>query len=884
MLKVDPREARGFSGSAEIHVVATRPHRVVWLSARDLRITSASVQGAVHGPIPASWEALGETGMGKLTFSETMPPGDLTLRMAFEGSFGQGQRGLYRVTEAEIPYAYTQLEPTSARSVFPCFDEPSFKISFRTTLIVPTGQTAIGNTQEVERKLEGNDERVTFAATPPIPSYLVAFAVGPFDVVPAPDVPANALRRRTVPLRAITPRGRGKEVAYALSYTGDFLQALEHYFGIEYPYDKLDIIAVPGKPGAMENVGALTFGESVLLMDEATVSVRRRGRNTSVMAHELAHQWSGDLVTPRWWDDTWLNEAFATWISGKIVEAWDPKLHVGVTRLGFTQDAMDADADANARSIRQPIESANDIETAFDSLTYFKGAAVLQMFEHWVGADAWQQGVHAFLQAHAFGNATADDFLDAEDRATGKAVKTAFHTFLDQPGVPLVNARLGCPKPTTQRPSPRGPDPIDQEATLYIEQSRFLPLGSTGDSHRTWQVPVCVSTPGSGPGDRGEHCVLLGTASGTIDLDRTVRCPPWVMPNANAVGYYRSVLDPADLAKLRTGLPSFTAREKIEYAASLRVAYLLGQTPTKDIFDGEAPFARETETAVAAEPMAYVTEARRWLHGGPLQAKVEAYGARLYAPALAKLGWDAKKDEDGDRRALRGTVLGFLVTTGRDRAVIAEATKRGERYLDLRLTEAGLSPLHRAAPAAGPAVKAELARVDQNISTILLLAAAEQADTASWEAMKSLLLKSVDEVVRSQVLSAISVANNPVLAARARQLATDPALRETEVLTPLTTQLSRAETQDDAWAWEKAHYDEVRGVLSKQRGGMSLIGSTRVFCDEAHANDVLEFFTPRVEAIEGGKRTLASTVEEIRLCATRRKVHEPALRAMFRNL
>jgi alanyl aminopeptidase len=857
VLKIDPRQEHAFSGTAEIHLIATRPHRVIWLHARDLNIGSVDVLRDGHAAATATWERLGDTGMGKLTFSETTPPGELTLRIQFEGRFAQGQHGLYRVTEAGTPYAYTQFESTSARYAFPCFDEPSFKIPFTTTLVIPADQTGIANTREVSREVSGGDVRITFAPTPPMPSYLVAFAVGPFDVVPAPDVPPNGVRTRPVPLRAITPKGRAKEVAYALAHTGEILATLEKYFGIEYPYDKLDILAVPGKGGAMENPGAVTFGEPLVLMDEATASVRQRRGYASVMAHELAHQWTGDLVTMQWWDDTWLNEAFATWMAAKAADAWDPKLHLGLSLLRGVQGAMGADAGVSARAVRQPIGNPNDIENAFDTITYQKGAGVLGMFERWAGVDAWRKGLHDHLVAHRFANATADDFLDAENAATGKDVKTAFHTFLDQPGVPLLRASVACAK---------GADGAG--ATVTLDQSRFLPLGSTGDDRRTWQIPICVdvaSPGGAHPGaSRTESCTLLTQAQGSIEIGPPGKCPAWVLPNADAAGYYRFILPPEDLAKLRkNGLGVLTAREKVAYATSLRSAYSRASTPMQDIFDALAPLARDPEPIVAEEPMGYVSQARDWLHDAPLRAKVEAYGAGLYGPAMARLGWDAKKGEDDETRALRGSVVGFLATTARDRRVRAEAKKRGLAYL------------------AALGARADASGVDQNLANVLLAVVGEDADRATWASMEALLSQSVDETLRGRLLWGMSMAKDPDLSRKARDLVTDPMLRETEVLTPLVAQLSQVDTREETWAWLETHYDAILERLPKHRGGTSLVSAARAFCDEAHAERVLGFFAAKIDAVIGGNRVLASTVEDIKLCAARRKVHEPAERAMF---
>ena len=404
-----------------------------------------------------------------------------------------------------MPYAYTQFESIAARDAFPCFDEPGFKIPFDTTLVVPAGDEAVANTHEIERKTEGGSLRVHFAPTLPLPSYLVAFAVGPLEIVPAPDVPPNAVRKRPLPLRGVTTKGHGKEIAYALAHAGEILAVLEQIFGIEYPYDKLDILAVPDKGGAMENPGAVTFADELLLFDEKTAPVWQKRAYASVVAHEFAHQWVGDLVTAAWWDDIWLNEAFATWIGSKAADTWDPKVEAKLELLEGIQGAIGADALVSARAIRQPIESNNDIENAFDSITYEKGGGVLSMFERWVGADTFQRGLHEYLSQHRFGNATADDFLSAESTASGKDVKTAFHTFLDQPGVPFVEAEVQCG---------------DGGPRLHLKQSRYLPLGSTGDPNKTWQIPVCARYQ-TGK-DVKEACVLLADHEGDIGSRRQV--------------------------------------------------------------------------------------------------------------------------------------------------------------------------------------------------------------------------------------------------------------------------------------------------------------------------------------------------------------------------
>ncbi len=474
-LRIDPKQDR-FSGSVDIAISLDQPRSVVWLHGKGFNVSRAAAVLDGGAEVAGTWRQEGDDGLASLTFPRALPAGKAKLHVDYDAPFGLKLEGLYKVKQEGSAYAFTQFESTAARDAFPCFDEPGFKIPFDTTLVVPADAQAVSNTKEIERRTDGGSLRVHFAPTLPLPSYLLAFAVGPLEIVPAADVAPNAVRKRPLPLRAVTAKGHGKEVAYAIAHTGDFVTLLEQFFGIEYPYDKLDILALPDKHGAMENAGAITFGDQFLLFDEKTAPVSQKRVYANVMLHELAHQWVGDLVTAAWWDDIWLNEAFATWMQGELVDVWDPKMEARMSLLERTQSAIGNDVLVSARAIRQPIASTNDIKNAFDGITYEKGAAVIGMFERWVGPETFQRGVHDYLAAHRLGSATADDFLGAESAASGKDVKTPFHTFLDQPGVPFVEAEVKC----------------DGAPRLHLKQSRYLPLGSTGDANRSWQIPLCA--------------------------------------------------------------------------------------------------------------------------------------------------------------------------------------------------------------------------------------------------------------------------------------------------------------------------------------------------------------------------------------------------------
>jgi alanyl aminopeptidase len=864
-LRIVPDEDR-FSGVADIAVELSTARPVVWIHGRGLHATRVSVTPEGKPEQDARWEQKTESGVVAITPTAGGAPfaaGKAKLHIEYDAPFETSLKGLYRVKQSGRAYAFTQFEAIAARQAFPCFDEPSFKIPFSLTLTVPESAVAVANNPEASPPaVSGGFKTVTFKTTPPLPSYLVAFAVGPLDVVDAPDVPASAVRKRPLPLRGITAKGRGPEMKYALAHTGEILATLEKYFGVEYPYDKLDILAVPDKGGAMENPGAITFREYLLLMDEKTAPIGQRRAFAGVMAHELAHMWFGDLVTMSWWDDTWLNEAFATWMGNKAADLWDPRTHAELGLLGGVQGAMGVDSLVSARAIRQPVTTSHDIENSFDSITYQKGGGVLSMFERWLGAYAFQKGVRTYLDLHRFGNAGADDFLSALSQAAGKDVKAAFHTFLDQPGVPFVETALEC---SAAGDGKSGSNGKPNAPRIRLTQSRYLPVGSAGDAAKTWQVPICARYGvGEGGKEIKESCTLLTEREGTLPLD-TESCPTWVFPNANGAGYFRFAMAPADLAALRkTNLAGLSTREKIAYGNGLRAAFNRATTPAKEVIAAEAPLARDSHPEVAHEPMGFISMAHDWLYADPLRPKVEAYGRSLYDTTAKGLGWEPAKGEDEDRAVLRQSVMSFLATTARDASVRAEAKRRGHAYVGFKKDGA----IHRDA-------------VDANLAGLALAVAGEEADQAFFDALLAALAKTEDDALRGRLLTALGSAKSPELAARARELAIDPRLRVTEVGRTLAAQLDAPETREAAWRWMKDHYDALAERMSHHHGGVRLIAMARVFCDESHANDAETFFAKRVDGIEGGPRVLASTLEDVRLCAAKKKAQEPSLREMF---
>jgi alanyl aminopeptidase len=846
-LEIIPERER-FAGTADIRLEIERATETLWLHGRDLTVDAVRVQDQNGEPLRARWQVADESGVVALRLPRAVGPGVVSVRITYGAPFSATLRGLYRTEAAGEAYAFTQFEPIAARRAFPGFDEPRFRAPFDVTLTVRQEHQVIASTPAVQEEiLDGGLKRVRFATTPPLPTYLLAWAVGPLEIVEAPPIPASGPRARSLAFRGAAVRGRGAELAYALERTPPLLEALESYFGSEYPFAKLDVIAVPDfGAGAMENVGAITFRESLLLIDEDGAPEWQRRAFASVMAHELAHQWFGNLVTLAWWDDIWLNEAFATWMAARAVQAVHPEHQPGLRHLARVLGAMDADSLVSARQIRQPIQSNHDIRNAFDAITYSKGGGVLSMFERWIGHEGFRQGIRDYLDEHRFGVATSSDLLSALSRAAGRDVETPFRTFLDQPGVPYVEAALRCGK---------------GRASLDLRQARYLPVGSSGSRDAVWQVPVCAryaAARGS-----GEACTLLSDVEGTLALVG-VTCPDWALPNADGAGYYRWSLAPPDAAHLRRdGMPRLSARERLSFAIGLDAAFRAGALPASDVFAALASLADDPARPVAEAPMSLLRLAREHLVDATERPQVEAFAASLYLPTYRRLGWVPERDEDGEARLLRGSVIGFLADVAVDTDARHEAAARGRRY-------AGIG--------AGGILDPDA--VDPELVATALRVAVQDGGAPVFDALLAHLDTSDDAVLRRNVLEALGSTRDPALAARARNLALDESVRINETRLPLDAQMLEPRMRVAAWDWIEANFDALVGRVGPDRAGR-LVELAAYFCDAASARRVKAFLSPQIDELGGGPRSLSKTLERIRLCAALVEAQGASTRAFF---
>ncbi|MEM8607328.1 MAG: M1 family metallopeptidase [Myxococcota bacterium] len=837
-IEIDP-EADGFAGTVAITVELDDVTPGLWMHGQGLTVTRAE---AVYGDtaVPAAWQQRTADGVSRVDFAEPLPAGTATLRISYTGAYDHPLRGLYKVEAGGQAYAFTQFEAISARLAFPSFDEPRFKTPFDITLIVPEKVFAAGNTPiDTAVRLPDGRQRLHLMSTPPLPTYLIAWAVGPLDVVPADPIPASELRPNPVPFRGLAAQGQGNRLDYALAHTPELLEVLEGYFALPYPYRKLDIVAVPDfSAGAMENVGLITFREWLLLVDPKQATEGQRRAFSYVMAHELAHMWFGNLVTMPWWNDIWLNEAFATWMGNKAVAVVNPEYQVELSSLASAHRAMRLDSLTSARQIRQPVRNNHDIQNAFDGITYQKGGAVLEMFERWMGPDVFRDGIRSYIRTHEESTATAEDLLAALDAVDDRDVSGPFNSFLNQPGVPLVHAELDC---------------NGGKGTVRLSQERYFPLGSGGNTERVWQIPMCIRSA------TGVTCAVLPEQSGTIALPD---CPRWFMPNDEGGGYYRFALGKDDWSDLqKKGFRRLSERGQITVVDSLFATFEQGSANAETLLPWMPMLAGSQIRGVATAPMRPLRFMMDNAAPAELQPAVRSYAANLYRKRYRALGWRAKKRDSSDDKLLREAVVTFMAMDVRDGATRSQAAALGRASVD-----------YPGSTSTGS--------VEPQLATVALEVAVQESDSAFFDYLVELLADTQDATERNRILDALGHAEGSTLAARARELALDPSVRINEIRQLLRPQFQSPETRDEAWVWFKNNFDALAARFNERQLGFAPWYMAS-FCSEGAAGEVEQFFAPRVASLAGGPRNLAGAVEAIQLCAALAKAQQPSVKSAF---
>jgi aminopeptidase N len=836
-LHVDPRSDH-FEGTVDITVRVAAPTRRLWLHGQGLQVRDARIRTGDR-IVPLVWvEADTTTGVARLDAPEPVAAGAATLHLEWTAPYMPGAEGLSRVKVGDDAYVFTQMEPISARRAFPAFDDPQFKTPFEVAVLAPAADRVVANAPLAASEPAGEGlVRHRFAPTLPLPTYLLALAVGPLDIVEVPPVPPGSAARPPLPLRGVATRGQGAKLAFALEQAPAIVRVLEEYFGTPFPYPKLDLIASPGMGGAMENAGAIIFAEGLLLVDRQAPPSELKDF-FEVTAHEVAHHWFGDLVTPRWWDDIWLNESFAEWMGIAVARRLRPDLVPATSVAHDALHAMASDARATGRPIRQPVTENGAIGSTFDAITYLKGASVLAMVESYLGADPFRRGVQAHLRLHAHATATADDFFATmAGTAAQPRVIDAFRSFVEQQGLPLVTARRGA------------------DSTVELAQARYVPVGGRASRASSWTIPLCATFYGARAS--GRRCALLGDAPARLTAPPEVGPVLAVLPNSDGAGYFRLALDDGNLRALLARAATLPDGEALVLADSVNGAFAAGEAKLATLLDAAAALAAHPNHQVATQLGSDLLTIAERMVPQAQQPVLRAHLGAIYLPRLDALGGKldaaATAGDPPDRQLLRRKLVLLVALGARDPALrgrlvaAATAALADPRALDLGLRDCAwaVAVQERAAP---------------------VLDAVHRALTGT------------DALARDHAAFALGWSDEP-RASAARALALDPAVATAEVYGLLAPQFARSATREAAWTWLQANFDALsRRIPDYARSG--LFRFAEGFCTDAARAQVQAFGARKVRESGRGELELGRALESIGLCTALRAAHQDDLGAL----
>lgn len=827
-LTVLPDQSR-FSGHAEIDVDLKAPTRSLYLHGRDLDVRRATARTRA-GDVSAAYTQVDRFGVARLNFKRTLPAGKTTLVFDYDAPFGSGPAGLYHLKVGDAWYAWTQFESIDARAAFPGFDQPGYKTPFTVSLTTRPGFATVSNAPETkETPVAGGLVRHQFAPTLPLPTYLVAMMVGPFATASS-AVPPTPERAQPLPIRVVATQPNKDKLDFALQNTGPIVSLLERYFGRPFPFPKLDQIGSPVMPGAMENAGADTYGDDILMLDKGASTAQKQAFGM-VVAHELSHQWFGDLVTPAWWDDIWLNESFANWMGYRIGNEWRPDLKIGAGAIEEALAAMDIDALQAGRPIHQHIRTNGEIDSAFDAVTYGKGGQVVAMIAVYLGDEKFREGVRLHINRHAYGNATTEDFFAAlAEAGHDPRVVTAMKSFVDQQGVPVVRVER----------TPEG---------LAISQKRYAMLGSEL-TPETWTIPFCVRVGGT------RQCVMLDKASAVVPMTATGP----IVPNAGGAGYYRFSLPEPAWRVLIGEAASLPPGEALAVTDSLWAAFRAGEVSPQLLVEAARKMAANpySEAATGGGRRLAGLRANGMIPAAALPAYRSLIGS-IYGPRLAELGFDPRAGvyaaEDPDRQKLRTQVVGLMANEAQDEAVRGKLAAAAQAYLGGDKTALDQSLL-------ADGFAAWLA-VDGEAKASSLFDRAAASD---------------DSLFRRSALQALSRGGDE---ARGRWLIAhlnDPRLTSQDRLALLHGLAGEPATRALVFEWLKANYE----AFAKDAGifeSSGLPGLPAGFCSVDKAHEIDAALRPVVKRLRQGELTLDRTVERVRDCGVLEQARGPDLAA-----
>ena len=824
--------AARFAGVERISVTLEQASRTITVNAAEIMFDSVTISAG--GSTQTARVSL-DPAREQATFAVTRPvaAGRADIQIRYTGILNDQLRGLYLSKANNRRYAVSQLEATDARRMFPSFDEPALKATFALAATIDTGDHAISNGAVLSDDAgpKPGTHTVKFATTPRMSTYLVALAVG--------DFVCSSASADGIPIRVCSTPDKKGQTALALEAAAEVLRYYDRYYGVKYPFKKLDIVAVPDfAAGAMENTAAIFYRETLLLADPKGASVRVRRDIASVLAHEMAHQWFGDLVTMRWWDDIWLNEGFATWMASKPLKAWKPDWHMDLEEVKSNQKAMAVDSLAATRPIRARATTPPEINELFDAIAYEKGAAVLRMVESWVGEEAFRTGVNAYIERFKYGNAAAEDFWGTLTASTGKPVDRVMASFVDQPGVPLVDAGLKCT-------DGRG------VATVTPESRPPTSGGRRGSARRGWTVPVCVAVPGG-----KTSCALAAGGPASVPLDA---CPAWVFANAGARGYYRVVNPPAVVRTLAANIGSLAPPERLALIADEWALVLKGRHDVRSFLDTADGFTGEQSAAVVETLVASLKAIGDNLTSPASRPAYNAWVTSLLTPTFERVGWSSPSSEPDDTRVLRAWLVSALGETAEAPPVVAKSRS-------LVLQELG-------APGS----------IESTLLNAAVTVAARHGDTALYEKYLARSKAATDPEEHYRYAYGLASFSDPALVRRTMDYILGPDVRSQDVKRLIGALLQNPDARRLSWPLVRDRWGDVQKKSGDlvYGGNSVVVAALGTFCDSRTRQDIARFFA--VHKVPDATRTLQQTLERIDRCAALRPAQPATLTAWLES-
>jgi aminopeptidase N len=812
-IELEPNlESLTLAGVEVVDIEVREPTARVVLNALNVSLAAASIDDQTQNAAIAL-DAVAET--ATLTFPQPLAAGRHKLRISFNGHINKFGRGLFFVdypTEHGMKRMLSShLEPADARRIFPCWDEPAFKASFALTVTVPRAFLAVSNMPAVqEEPVTPSLKRIRFAATPKMSSYLFVLTTGELEHLTA--------QADGVTIGVVTTKGKREQGRFALDSAVNLLRYFNDYFGVKYPLPKLDLIAVPGGfSGAMENWGGITFFESRLLFDPAAHAVTAQRGIFIILAHEMAHQWFGNLVTMGWWDNLWLNEGFASWMQAKAAEHFHPQWETWLNGNEQKQFAMNLDARRSSHPIQQPVANETEAMAAFDGITYSKGQALIRMLEHYLGDVAFRAGIRKYMADHAYGNTTTADLWKALEASAGKPVATIAASFTEQSGVPLVIAQVTC---------------SGDEQRVRLRQDRFTLRDPTAAAQR-WPVPVTLGSPRAA---QGEAAVLLDGR----DEIAAGRCGDPIKLNVGDVGYYRVEYDATSRTALVKSAPLLAPADRVNLLADSWALVEAGRAEPRSYFELVEQVGADDSRAVWEQILRTLGRLNHLARQREERAAIQGYARAKLRPVFNRLGWDGITGEREDDALLRARLIRVLGELG-DAEIVAEAKRRFADFLD-----------HPAA--LPPALRDTVTHV-----------IGVTADSSSYATLLALARKSTSTNERVRYYSAAASARDPALARATLELTLTEELPNNLVGSVINAVAAAGEQPDLAWAFVQQNFT----ALSSKQGPsftQNFVSNFMTNFSDAGRAAELATFAP-VHATSGGRIVAARAQEAIMIAA-----------------